>query len=83
MATIPKPIISIGDKVTMEGFDDPESLFYGIVATVKGLEEHQNASDDDWHWSANIEYLFDGELGWSLYPVKFLKIHQPKQPSLL
>lgn len=57
----------------MEGFDDPKSLLYGIVATIIDIEERQNASNDDWHFVAKIEYVFDGELGWSLYPIKFLK----------
>ena len=67
-----QPKFPKGSKVTMAGYDKQGHVFCGIVATVIDNRQFQNASNDDWTWSALIEYEFLGETVNNFYPEKYL-----------
>jgi hypothetical protein len=60
----------------MVGYDDSGHVFYGITATVLSSKQFQNATNDEWYWSALIEYDFLGETTKNYYPEKYLSLKE-------
>ena len=64
--------MAIGEKVTMLGYNDPNHIFYGIVAEITEFRQFQMASNDNWYWCAKLNYKFLGEQSSDWYPVRYL-----------
>ena len=60
----------------MVGYSELGHVFSGIVATVIDNCQFQNASNDDWTWSALIEFKEYEEVQRHYYPEKYLKLHK-------
>lgn len=71
-----QPKFAPGTKVTMLGYNDKQHVFFGITATVLENRQFQNATNDEWYWSALIEFQFLGETTQHFYPEKYLSIKE-------
>lgn len=68
----------VGDNVYLQGHDDPQHINYKSLHKIIDFRQSQNASDDNYHWSALLEYNSFGEIRTCFYPVSSLQLVTPQ-----